>query len=185
MTPGPILLVRHCEAAGQEPEAPLTDAGLAQAQALAGLLAGLGVDAIFASEFLRARQTAWPLAQALALPVVVDRRLNERTLSPRPVPNWRDIVRDSFVDPDLRVPGGESANHVLLRAQGCLDEVLQYGYETPAAVTHGNLLSLVLYSVDAAFGFDGWQMLTNPDVYRLQFRNGKPVGFERLWDAPA
>lgn len=180
-----MILVRHCEAAGQEPDAPLTDAGLGQAEALAGFLAELGVDAIFASEFLRARQTAWPLARTLTLPVVVDRRLNERTLSPLPVPNWREIVRDSFLDLALRAPGGESASDVLARAIACLDEVLDYGYETPVVVTHGNLLSLVLHSVDGAFGFDGWQGLTNPDVYRLQFHNGKPVEFERLWDPPA
>ena len=180
-----MLLVRHCEAAGQEPDAPLTDAGLAQAKALAGFLAELGVDAIFASEFLRARQTAWPLAQALSLLVVVDRRLNERTLSPQPIPNWRDILRDSFHDPDLRAPGGESASDVLGRAAACFGEVLEYGYQAPVAVTHGNLISLALHSVDATFGFDGWLGLTNPDLYRLQFRNGKPVAFERLWDTPA
>lgn len=185
MTLAVIFLVRHCEAAGQEPDAPLTDAGLAQAEALAGFLADLGVDAIFASEFLRARQTAWPLAQALALPVVVDRRLNERTLSPQPVPNWQDIVRDSFDDHDFRAPGGESANDVLERAWPSLDDVLFSGYQAPAVVTHGNLLSLVLHSIDETFGFAGWRSLTNPDVYRLEFFNGKPVEFERLWDALA
>ena len=179
-----MFLVRHCEAAGQAPDAPLTAPGQAQAESLAGFLAELGVDAIFASEFLRARQTAWPLAQRLALPVVVDRRLNERRLSPQPIPNWRSVVRDSFQDPDLRAPGGESANDVLARASACLDQVLEYGYEAPVVVTHGNLLSLLLHSVDAAFGFEGWRSLTNPDVYRIAFRNGKPAEFERLRDVP-
>lgn len=185
MTTGIILLVRHCEAAGQAPDAPLTGPAQAQAESLSGFLAEHGVDAIFASEFLRARQTAWPLAQRLALPVVVDRRLNERTLSPQPIPNWQSVVRDSFIDPDLRAPGGESANEVIARALACFSEVLEHGYEAPAVVTHGNLLGLVLHSVDATFGFDGWRSLTNPDVFRLQFCDGKPAGFERLWTAPA
>ncbi len=180
-----LILVRHCEATGQEPDAPLTAAGHRHARALADFLAARGVDAIFASEFRRARQTAWPLARALSLPVVVDRRLNERTLSPHPIPHWQDVVRDSFADPALRAPGGESANDVLQRAWACLDDALGCGHRMPALVTHGNLLSLVLHSVDATFGFDGWRSLTNPDVYRLQFCCGKPAGFERLWDATA
>jgi len=35
-----IYLVRHCKAAGQEPEAPLTEEGVTQAERLADFFAG-------------------------------------------------------------------------------------------------------------------------------------------------
>ena len=154
-----LILVRHCEAAGQEPDAPLTAAGHRQAEQLAGFLSALPVDAISASAYLRARQTAQPLADLLRLSVQVDPRLNERILSPCPIVNWREVVRDSFADLDLRAPGGESANDVLGRAW-------------PA---------LILHSIDPGFGYAGWEKLSNPDVYRVEVGGDDVMSFRRLW----
>ncbi len=176
-----LILVRHCEAAGQEPDAPLTELGLQQARNLADFLSTFPIDAIATSAYRRARQTAEPLAHLMRLAIVVDPRLNERTLSPGPIPNWRDMVRDSFADPDLRAPGGESANEVLQRARPALDEHQLGPHHLPAVVTHGNLLALVLHSIDASFGYAGWQSLSNPDVYRLNADYAGEISFRRLW----
>ena len=170
-----LILIRHCQATGQEPDAPLTEAGLRQAESLRDFLAGWPIDAVAASEYRRARQTANPLAAARGLDVRVDGRLNERKLSEEPTDHWREIVRDSFEDPDLRGPGGESAREVSHRAWGVLTDLLDHGCLLPAVVTHGNLMSLVLHSVDATFGYAGWEALSNPDVYLLE--NSEPGGF--------
>ena len=65
-----VFLVRHAEKA-QEPaqDPPLTEAGRARAEALARLLSGAGVKAVYASQFARTRQTAEPLAKLLGVPV--------------------------------------------------------------------------------------------------------------------
>jgi len=47
-----LLHVRHCASSGQHPEAPLTGAGLAQADALADHLAVHPIDRLVASTFL-------------------------------------------------------------------------------------------------------------------------------------
>ncbi|MCY3690428.1 MAG: histidine phosphatase family protein [Chloroflexi bacterium] len=91
-----LILIRHCQATGQEPDAPLTVAGLRQAESLRDFLAGQSIDAVVASEYRRATQTVEPLAAALGLAVRVDARLNERKLSEKPIDHWREIVRDSF-----------------------------------------------------------------------------------------
>ena len=176
-----LILVRHCEASGQEPDAALTDTGSGQARELAEFLSGAPVDRIVCSAYVRAQQSIEPLAQRLGLPIQVDPRLNERNLSPRPIAHWRDVVRESFEDWDLRAPGGESAREVLTRAWECLNNLLDEGHRLPLIVTHGNLMSLVLHSLDPSFGYSGWLDLTNPDVYSLQSdANGRPV-FRRLW----
>src|SRR5207245_4789289 len=59
---GTLYLVRHCRAAGQAPEAPLTAEGLAQAERLADVLAPLAPDRILSSPFRRAVQSVEPLA---------------------------------------------------------------------------------------------------------------------------
>ncbi len=176
-----LILIRHCQATGQEPDAPLTEAGLRQAESLRDFLAGWPIDAVAASEYRRARQTAEPLGAALGLDVRVDVRLNERKLSEKPTDNWREIVRDSFEDPDLRGPGGESAREVSQRAWTALKNLLEHGCQLPAVVTHGNLLSLVLHSMDATFGYEGWERLSNPDVYLLEDSVDGRLTFSRLW----
>lgn len=177
-----LILVRHCEAAGQEPDAPLTDAGRRQSLELADFLSAFPVDTIVTSAYRRARQTAEPLAQLLHLGIEADPRLNERVLSPHPIDHWREVVRDSFADPDRRAPGGESAKDVLLRAWPALNELLAGSTNLPVIVTHGNLLALVLHSIDPGFGYAGWENLSNPDVYRVDVEGNGVMSFRRLWD---
>ena len=179
--PRNLILVRHCRAAGQEPEAALTDEGLAQAEELSRFLSGYEIDFLAVSRFRRARQSIEPYAAEAALPIHVDSRLNERTLSAEPVEDWQAIVRDSFDDRDLRAPGGESAREVLRRAWAGLEEVLEGGHALPLVVTHGNLMALVLHSLDPAFGYEGWKSLTNPDVYHLRAEQPQEFAFERIW----
>ncbi|MDE0064896.1 MAG: histidine phosphatase family protein [Gammaproteobacteria bacterium] len=80
---------------------------------------------------------------------------NERILSVSPIENWPDVVRDSFENDAMRLPGGESGRKVLKRAWSALGDFLEAKSEMPLAVTHGNLMGLVLHSVDSTFGFDG------------------------------
>ena len=179
-----LIFVRHCQAAGQEPDAPLTAAGQRQASELAQFLSAYPVDVIVTSAYLRAQQTAQPLADRLRLRVTVDPRLNERTLSLRPIDDWREVVRDSFADPDLRAPGGESANDVLSRAWPALNQRLSGSHVLPVVVTHGNLLALLLHSIDPGFGHLGWGNLSNPDVYRVDVDGDGRMSFQRLWNPP-
>lgn len=177
-----LILVRHCQAAGQDPEDALTTEGLRQAEALRDFLSREPVDAVVASEYRRAQQSVEPLTAALGQPLQVDGRLNERKLSHDPVENWKDVVRESFQDLDLRAPGGESGREVLARGWASLNELLHGESGLPVAVTHGNLMSLILNSIDAGFGYRGWEGLSNPDVYLLTNPGDGPLSFRRLWE---
>ena len=79
----------------------LTAEGLAQAQGLSRFLSEYPIDFLAASRFRRARQSIEPYAAEADLPIHIDSRLNERTLSAEPVENWKAVVRDSFDDQDL------------------------------------------------------------------------------------
>jgi 2,3-bisphosphoglycerate-dependent phosphoglycerate mutase len=173
------LLIRHCESSGQAPEAPLTATGVAQAMALADSLAGRGVDHVVSSPYARARGTIQPFAERAGLVLHTDPRLAERRLSPEPIPGWRDVVRRSFNDLDHRAPGGESAREVLARAWDGIRFVLGGGHRLPVIVSHGQLLSLVLHSVDASFGYAGWEGLRNPDVLLLEAASDGSFAFTR------
>lgn len=176
-----LILIRHCEASGQSPDAALTASGIEQAERLKGFLADQPVDRVVSSAFVRARQTAQPLAFSRGLEVNVDARLNERILSAAPLDNWRELLRRSFANSDLRGPGGESARQALERAWAALTELLQSRCALPAVVTHGNLMSLALNAIDESFGYEGWANLTNPDVYMVEIADKGAWRFRRMW----
>ena len=176
-----LILVRHCQATGQEPEAVLTDAGAEQAETLAKFLSDYPVDFIATSQFTRSQLSIEPFANRAGLPINLDSRLNERMLSAQPIDNWQEIVRDSFDDLDVRAPGGESAREVLIRAWAALHDILAADHSTPPVVTHGNLMALVLHSLDPTFGYEGWSSLTNPDVFILHDAGSGQIGFTRIW----
>jgi 2,3-bisphosphoglycerate-dependent phosphoglycerate mutase len=176
-----LVLVRHCESSGPEPDARLTERGRIQAARLARFLAGYAIDALVASPLLRARQSIAPFADASGLAVALDARLSERWMAPAPADAWRDIVRNSFDDPDHRPPGGEAGREALARGRAAIEELLGRGHRLPCAVSHGQLIGLVLQSIYPGFDFRGWESLSNPDVYLLH--GGRRLRFERVWQA--
>ena len=176
-----MLLIRHCQSSGQDPDAALTETGRKQAQALAEFLSDYPIDMIVSSSYARAQQSIEPFAATVGLPIHLDYRLIERTLSGSPIDNWREVVRDSFADLELRVPGGESAREVLDRGWAAINKLLDGDHQFPIAVSHGNLLSLILNSLDPNFGYDGWESLSNPDVFALKEAIDGRLVFKRLW----
>ena len=175
-----LLLLRHCAASGQQPDASLSDDGQRQAQALARFLSRHPIDHVVASSYTSARETIEPFAARAGLAVHLDDRLVEQTLAAPPVPDWREAVRDGFADPDLRLPGGESGRDVLQRGWAALDDLFGGGHRLPVAVTHGKFLSVILNSIDADFGYAQWQSLSNPDVFALT-EAGEGWTYERIW----
>jgi len=72
-----IFLVRHAEKAtdSNEPSVALSEAGTARANRLAGMLQAAGITAVYATDTVRARKTAEPLAKSAGLEI--------RTYTPR------------------------------------------------------------------------------------------------------
>ncbi len=175
-----VIFIRHCEATGQAPEAPLTIKGLADAQTLVERLASFRFDALYSSPFRRAVQTVEPLAAALGLPILMESRLQERRLSGEPLTDWLDHVRRSFDDFDYRAPGGESLADAQRRGLEALQRIHNDNSTCSALVSHGNLLASLLRYVDAKFTFAAWQGMPNPALYRVQLTEGMPVHYEPI-----
>ncbi|MGH2316642.1 histidine phosphatase family protein [Planococcus sp. SE5232] len=171
-----IYLIRHCQATGQSPDAELTEAGRKQAQDLAEFLRERQVAHFISSPFTRAIQSIEPAADQLDLPIEIDDRLAERVLSTEDLPDWMEKLEASFGDADLKLAGGESGKEATARAM----EVLSEMKDRTAAVTHGNLLGLLLKQIDKSYGFSEWKKLTNPDVYEVTIKQGMP-SVKRIW----
>jgi len=116
-----IYIVRHCQAEGQEAEAPLTADGLVQADRLADLLMDSHVERIISSPYVRAKDSVAPLAGRLKLPVELDERLVERVLCAGFMNDWQQHLEASFRDLDLCLEGGESSRAANQAARRCAE----------------------------------------------------------------
>ena len=139
-------------------DAPLNALGLRQAKRLGEYLAALPPRPLLASDLLRTRQTAEPLAgqwQTPALPdslwreqafgVIEGLTLDEiRERHPEIVQGWRAH------DPDFAPQGGESRRQfharVMQAVQALVERCRQEGLQSPVVVSHGGVLDMVYRS---------------------------------------
>jgi len=131
---------------GQRIDIELSDAGRAQARALAARLAGIPFEQIVASPLVRARETAEIVAMTRPTPMqlLVDPRLAEMDYGEWEGKTYAEIDatdaarrRAWEADPaTIRCPGGESAEDVAERATSFLAGLLaKHGDEHPASDT--------------------------------------------------
>lgn len=136
------------------PGPPLTELGRAQAEAIPGTLATVagagGVDTVFSSDQLRARQTAAPLADALGVTPSADAGLREIAAGTLEMASDPDSIHRyigtliSWFDGDLtrRIPGGPDGVEVLERFDAAIDRIAGAvgGDGAAAVVSHGAMI---------------------------------------------
>lgn len=169
-----IYLVRHAQATGQAADAPLTSEGIDQAEALAEFLSGVGIGRIVSSPFARALQSIKPLSLRLNMEITLDERLIEAALSAIDYADWPDKLRGTFSDFELSFEGGESSQAATERAIAAINDALLLETAPIVLVTHGRLLTLILKHFDSTYGFEEWQKLTTPDLFRIVIKENEP-----------
>jgi probable phosphoglycerate mutase len=148
-----VILVRHGETAlnaervMQPAATPLSERGLAQAQAVAQRLARQGgVGAIVSSDLPRAWCTAEAIAVALELPLQSSALLQERNFGDLRGRPYDELGFDPLVMQGAP-PGGESAPDFSRRMQGAFEQMLQLHAGQRGdlvVVTHGLLIRTLL-----------------------------------------
>lgn len=178
-----IYLIRHCKAEGQPAEAKLTDLGVDQAKELMEFLKPYNIQYIASSPYVRAVDTITPLSKELNLSINIDERLKEKVLTSKDVEDFTPLLKAAFKDMDLKYEGGESSKEATSRAIEALKDLIKREESNIAVVTHGELFSQIIKYFDNSFGYEGWQSLTNPDVYLLTFKGSEmdEVEINRIW----
>ncbi|HEX7057201.1 MAG TPA: histidine phosphatase family protein [Bacilli bacterium] len=177
-----IYLIRHCKASGQEPQAPLTEEGIKQAEELASFFHDKKIDYIVSSPYDRAVMTVHKLAGKLNVTIHTDERLRERVLTSEIIHNWMDKLAESFEDPDMKLVGGESAREAMARGITLIEEIIMRPEKNIAVITHGNLMALILAYYTNEPGYEVWRRLTNPDVYAFAVENSaENIMVKRIW----
>lgn len=131
-------------------DSPLTETGVAQANALAKRLAHESFSALYSSDLGRAVGTATTIATMTGHEVVTDARLRERHLGIFQGLSGEEIKEKypeeyrshRSMGPDYVIPGGESVRQQVQRNVECLTAIAKnHTGETIVAVTHGGVLS--------------------------------------------
>lgn len=172
-----IYVVRHCQALGQDADAPLSNKGMEQAYELGDFLLEYDINHIISSPYKRAIQSIMPFSNHLNIPIVEDIRLRERVLSSTNLTDWMNKLKNTFNDMNLSYEGGESSHCALKRIVDVVEE--HRDFKNILLVTHGNIMSLLLHYYDSTYGFNEWKSLTNPDVYCISI--GQKMSIKRLW----
>ncbi|MCT4787522.1 histidine phosphatase family protein [Exiguobacterium aestuarii] len=174
-----LYLIRHCSATGQEPDAPLTEAGHEQALLLSDFFREIPIDRIISSDYTRAVASVTPLADTHQLSIEREPLLRERILSHEPLEDWLTPLRQSFIDPTFKLPDAESGMEATNRILQVVERA-QSQHAATVLVTHGNLLALLLQHLDPQYDFDTWRKMRNPDVYRLDFSDEDSI-LKHIW----
>ncbi|KPN95919.1 histidine phosphatase family protein [Lysinibacillus sp. ZYM-1] len=175
-----IYIIRHCLAEGQSPDAPLTQTGMKQAESLADFFKDITIHRILSSPFLRAVQSIESVSERKDIKVEIDKRLSERLLSTKDLPDWYEKLQATFLDMSLKFDGGESSKDAMERIVSVVEEVFARNVENTLIVSHGNIIALLLKHYNNDIDFQCWQKLSNPDVFLLQVEHNK-VMIERVW----
>jgi broad specificity phosphatase PhoE len=174
-----VVLARHGETNDNlEPvrvqgftDTPLNDTGRAQAHELAERAAGDGIRSLFASDLVRARETAEIVGARIGLEPTLDARLREASRGRWEGSTFIDIERR---DPEgyaawlragagFRFPGGESLLEQQRRVADALGEI-HAGAELPALVVcHGGSIRVMLCARDPR-GLDAFHEFDVPNV---------------------
>ena len=161
-----VLLIRHGQSLGNAEQrfgghspTPLSERGHRQAQATAAALASEEIAAIYASDLLRAVETAEPLARASGLEVQTTSAFRERSVgqmegltfeeAARQYPDeYQALLRRDF---EHVILGGESYRQLLDRASQELDRCIRrHAGQTLALFSHtGTICILALHLMGA------------------------------------
>jgi probable phosphoglycerate mutase len=163
-----LLFVRHGEtdwnAEGRlqgHTDRPLNEYGRRQARELAERLAGDGISAVYASDLIRARETAEIVAARLGLEVVLDPDLREKNWG-----NWEGLTADERAHVEFEGESTEEHRARILRAvQRIVDA---HPGERVAVVTHGGSLR----RIQAAVSGVALPVIENCSVWGLAHEGG-------------
>ena len=150
-----IYFVRHGETEGnkgklfQFPDTPLTDLGLAQAEAAGERLRHVRLDTLIASPFKRAQQTAEAVAKATGLSIETFNDFHEHMFpeaargQSHDHPDFAKYRKDymtEFSKEEIDAPGFENYAAVLKRMQSCAQFLREYDAKDIVVVAHRTYL---------------------------------------------
>lgn len=152
-----ILLIRHGRQSDTRcnVDVGLSAEGRQQADLAGRRMAGWGIDALYASDMIRAVETARIMGGHVGLdpqiiPALRELDFGDMTglLDEDIAVRFGDFQREqALMEQDLHYPGGESVGDLMGRVLPALDELTRSGHRTIAIATHGVVIRGLITSI--------------------------------------
>ncbi len=149
-----IYLIRHGRQNSTlcNVDVELSKEGITQAELLGDRLTNYGLDSMYCSNLIRARQTADIANYKLQLPINIREDIKEISFG-RMEGQTREYIEEHFQGfkeehvkllEDIPYPEGEDGKSVYERAKPVIQEMLQSGKNKIGVVTHGGVIRVLL-----------------------------------------
>lgn len=151
-----IYLIRHAKQQSKlcNDNTSLCETGRKQAHLLGKRLKNYEIDALYASDLLRAEETAQIIQEELEKPleIAIRKGLQETDfgeltyqLDADIAVKYKEFMESRYhVEEDWAYPGGESGQDVYERAEKVIQEIVHTPYQNVAVVTHGGTIRVLL-----------------------------------------
>ncbi len=165
-----LILIRHGETDWNRElrfqghvDVPLNAIGQEQAMRLAHRLAGEAAHSLYASDLVRAQQTALPIAHQMGLASANDVALREQSFGRVDGMRVEDIKADHpqawegwlRFDENYAMPGGETTRQFHARVMDAVGRIVKaHPGQTLVVVTHGGVLDMI-YRTARSLGLSG------------------------------
>ena len=184
-----LYLIRHCESSPDKdlPESrwPLSAKGELQSIKMVKPLSLLKPNWIYSSPYRRAFDSIKPLSDYVKLPIQTDKRLREKKLSKGFLDKFDffKVMEKAWEDFDFAFEGCETGNVARARVLQFIEKKCKVHLGKIIFISsHGNLIGLVLNSIDKDFGFSQWRQMKTPDVFKLTFSDKLNWDKDFLWE---
>ncbi|WP_417897741.1 histidine phosphatase family protein [Bacillus haimaensis] len=179
-----LYFVRHAHSiyTPEELKRPLSKKGLSDIEKINQQLIKESIDYVISGPYLRAVQTVEGVAKSIEKEVIMENAFKERQLSSGPVEDFQLAITKVWQEPSFCWEGGES--NVVAQKRGVestLKVLERYEGKNIVIGTHGNIMVLIMNYFDNNYGFDFWNELNMPDIYKLSFDKSELKEVNRIW----
>ena len=178
-----LYFVRHAHSTytPEELERPLSEKGFEDTKKVTEILIDESIDHVVSSTYKRAIQTVEGVAQHIGKEIELIEAFRERTLSAKPVDDFKKAITSVWEDFDLVLEGGESNYTAQARGvEATLQLLHTYRGKKIVIGTHGNIMVLIMNYFDPKFDVRFWEQLEMPDIYCLSFDETELVHVHRV-----
>lgn len=181
--PTNLYFVRHAHSIYTPDELgrPLSERGFNDANIVTALLKNEAIDAVYSSPYKRAIQTVEGITKYIGNEIKIIDDFKERILAERPVEDFTEAITQVWEDYEFSWAGGESNRVAQKRGVNAALDVLESNKGKNVAIgTHGNIMVLIMNFFDSKFGFEFWNQLEMPDIYKLSFERQELHDVQRI-----
>ncbi|MCA1322319.1 phosphoglycerate mutase family protein [Bacillus tianshenii] len=179
-----LYFVRHAHSiySPEELKRPLSKQGLSDVEKINQQLIKESIDYVISSPYLRAVQTVEGVAKIIDKKIIIEDAYKERQLSSRPVEDFQLAISKVWKEPSFYLEGGES--NIVAQKRGVestLKVLERYEGKNIVIGTHGNIMVLIMNYFDNHYGYEFWNELNMPDIYKLSFNKSELKEVNRIW----